>query len=143
MPYSHILVAFDGSKEADKALASAMQLINVMPGAKLEVIHVFNMPVIIFGEAMITPPADSSRIEYEHAELIVEKAKQTLSGLVRGEVFMKQGEPSKTIVSYAQESNCDLIVIGSRGLSAIGEFMLGSVSHYVLKHAKIPVLVVK
>lgn len=143
MPYSNILVAYDGSKEADKALASAIQLTHVMPGAKLEVIHVFHVPVVIFGEAMITPPADSNRIEYEHAESIVEKARQTLSGLGRGEVILKQGDPSKTIVSYAQEGHCDLIVIGSRGLSAIGEFMLGSVSHYVLKHAQIPVLVVK
>ncbi|WP_256711219.1 universal stress protein [Paenibacillus sp. FSL H7-0331] len=39
--------------------------------------------------------------------------------------------------------NADLIVIGSRGLNAISEFILGSVSHNVVQHAKIPVLVVK
>lgn len=143
MSYSNILVAYDGSNESEKALVSAIQLTNVMPNAKLEVIHVFNLPVVIFGEAMITPPADSNRIEYEHAEAILDKARQTLSGLGRGEAILKQGVTAKTIVSHAHENNCDLIVIGSRGLSAIGEFMLGSVSHHVLKHAKVPVLVVK
>ncbi|MGG6460906.1 MAG: universal stress protein [Candidatus Eiseniibacteriota bacterium] len=37
----------------------------------------------------------------------------------------------------------DLIVIGSRGLGSVKEFLLGSVSHAVTRHASIPVLIVK
>lgn len=47
------------------------------------------------------------------------------------------------ILKYAKENAIDIIVIGSRGLGGIREFVLGSVSHNVVQSARIPVLVVK
>ncbi|MCZ8522573.1 MULTISPECIES: universal stress protein [Paenibacillus] len=143
MLYSNILVAYDGSTESDLALSHAMQLCDLMPGAKLEVLHVFNVPSLMFGEALVTAPADVSRIEYEHAESIVEKARAALAGRSGAEARMLQGAPAKAILARAEEAGCDLIMLGSRGLSTLGEFMLGSVSHYVVQHAKVAVLIVK
>jgi nucleotide-binding universal stress UspA family protein len=54
-----------------------------------------------------------------------------------------QGSPAEVILSYAKEHGADVIVIGSRGLGGIREFVLGSVSHNVVQSARIPVLVVK
>ena len=56
---------------------------------------------------------------------------------------MLHGRPADEIIRYAEESGADLLVMGSRGLGALREFALGSVSHKVLTHAKCPVLVVK
>ncbi len=47
------------------------------------------------------------------------------------------------ILDFAVKNDNDVIVIGSRGLGGIREFVLGSVSHNVVQHARIPVLVVK
>ncbi|MNR36447.1 Stress response protein NhaX [compost metagenome] len=58
-------------------------------------------------------------------------------------VELLQGSPAEVILAYAKEHGADVIVIGSRGLGGIREFVLGSVSHNVVQSARIPVLVVK
>ncbi|MCZ8054719.1 MAG: universal stress protein, partial [Microcystis sp. LE19-12.2C] len=50
---------------------------------------------------------------------------------------------AKTICKVAREENIDLIVIGRRGRSGLGELFLGSVSNYVLHHAPCSVLIVQ
>ncbi|MNI12816.1 Stress response protein NhaX [compost metagenome] len=56
---------------------------------------------------------------------------------------MLQGSPAEVILSYTKKHDNDVIIIGSRGLGTIREFVLGSVSHNVVQNAKIPVLVIK
>ena len=53
------------------------------------------------------------------------------------------GEPAAEIISEARDSNADLIVMGSRGLSGIKEIMLGSVGREVSEAASCPVLIVR
>lgn len=62
---------------------------------------------------------------------------------VNYEVRLEQGNPTKKVVNIANEGTYDAIVIGSRGLNAFQEMMLGSVSHKVAKKAEIPVIIVK
>ncbi|MGV2947877.1 universal stress protein, partial [Acinetobacter sp. AGC35] len=58
-------------------------------------------------------------------------------------VELLQGSPAEVILKYAKQQEVDVIIIGSRGLGGIREFVLGSVSHNVVQSARIPVLVVK
>ncbi|MEC0703363.1 universal stress protein, partial [Bacillus spizizenii] len=58
-------------------------------------------------------------------------------------LIMKHGEPGPTIVSYANENQFDMLIVGSRGLNSLQEMVLGSVSHKVAKRANCPVLIVK
>ena len=53
------------------------------------------------------------------------------------------GGPATRIVAFADEIDADLVVLGSRGLGAIGSTLLGSVSRKVLHDAKRPVLIVR
>jgi nucleotide-binding universal stress UspA family protein len=62
---------------------------------------------------------------------------------VRYETKILHGEPGPEIVKYANENKVDLIVLGSRGLNALQELVLGSVSHKVAKRAHCPVMIVK
>lgn len=52
------------------------------------------------------------------------------------------GNAGAVICEIAKEKNCDLIVMGSRGLNALRRTFLGSVSEYVLHHTHIPTTVV-
>ena len=81
---------------------------------------------------------------YDLAEQTTAELRERMDNAgVNGNVEMIQGAPAEVILEYAKQNGVDLIVIGSRGLGGIREFVLGSVSHNVVQHAKIPVLVVK
>lgn len=53
------------------------------------------------------------------------------------------GEPGETIVDAAQAEGADLIVVGTHDRGAVGRLFLGSVSDYVVRHARCPVMVVR
>lgn len=71
---------------------------------------------------------------------IQEKLKQAK---VNFKVKFIHGEPGPSIVKYANDGKFDVVVIGSRGLNSLQEFVLGGVSHKVAKRANCPVLIVK
>jgi nucleotide-binding universal stress UspA family protein len=54
-----------------------------------------------------------------------------------------EGEPGESIVEAAEAESADMIVVGSHGRKGIGRFLLGSVSEHVVRHAQVPVLVVR
>ncbi|MCC2685435.1 MAG: universal stress protein UspA [Paenibacillaceae bacterium] len=144
MLYNNILVAYDGSELGGKALDTAIELVKLVPSAKLQVLYVFRFPVLIIGEALVPTGADITSRIYEESEHIIQQAKDRLAAAaIEGNVVMVEGYPPGVIIDYAVEHRCDLIVIGSRGLSGIKELMLGSVSHYVAQRSQIPVFIVK
>lgn len=54
-----------------------------------------------------------------------------------------KGHPVEKIVSFAEDNNIDMIIVGSLGKGGYDRFVLGSVSEKVVRHAKVPVLVVR
>lgn len=140
MLYSKILVAYDGSEASDKALDSAIKLAQLNHYSKLEIIHIFNIPTYDVGGEFLVPPI---QIEQAYAEDVVSKIKKKISNFTNVNIEVRKGSIAKQILQYAQEINADLIVVGSRGLNSLGEFVLGSVSHNVVQHANIPVLIIK
>lgn len=58
-------------------------------------------------------------------------------------VVILYGEPGPAIIDYTNKEQVDLVVIGSRGLNALQEMVLGSVSHKVVKPVHCPVVIVK
>jgi nucleotide-binding universal stress UspA family protein len=143
MSFRKILVAYDGSKASEDAMEQAIKLAQEDGSTQLEVIHVYNMPTIVIGEIIFTPAPGHEKEVIAHAQAVIEKANNRLKDTPHKTVTLLNGNPAKTILEQAEETKCDLIVIGSRGHGGIVEFMLGSVSHNVVLHAKVPVLVVK
>jgi nucleotide-binding universal stress UspA family protein len=143
MIYSKILVAYDGSLESEEAMKHAILLCEYFPTASLVVVHTFLLPTFMVGEAMISSSAEANTEAYTHAQEVVENAKSLVASLPNAAVELIQGKPGESIVALSNDNFFDLIVIGSRGLGGVRELMLGSVSHYVVQHALIPVLVIK
>ncbi|MFC9709026.1 universal stress protein [Paenibacillus sp. NPDC056933] len=82
--------------------------------------------------------------EMEKASLeLLQQAKSKLesAGINPKKVHLK-GDPAHEILNYARDTEQQLIIIGSRGLSGIKEMMLGSVSHKVSQLSNCPVLIV-
>jgi len=65
------------------------------------------------------------------------------SRLAQAEVLLKIGRPVDLIVGTAEEGDFDVVVLGSRGHSALAEFFMGSVASGVLKRCSRPVLMVR
>lgn len=142
MPFSKILVAYDGSDLSRLALDKAMEM-SKEGSAKLEIIHVYQLPIFLMGEGYYVPPIDVQSEAVNAAQAVSDELEGITSHLPGVNIIVKQGQAAKQILDYAEQESCDLIVMGSRGLGGIQEFVLGSVSHNVVQHAKVPVLVVK
>jgi nucleotide-binding universal stress UspA family protein len=54
-----------------------------------------------------------------------------------------EGEPGEAIVEAADSEQVDIVIVGSHGRGAVGRFIIGSVSDYVVRNANCPVLVVR
>jgi len=140
--FSKILVAFDGSDQSKKAMEFALQLTKTY-SSQLEVIHVYNYPRFILGEAILPVPSYLLKEQQDYTKLVLDEANQWIESVSGAKVTLLHGLPAKTIIDFAEENNCELIIIGSRGLGGISEIVLGSVSHNVVQHSKIPVLIIK
>lgn len=145
----NILVAIDGSKSAERALDFALDLATKY-SAKIVLISVF-APLSV---SMITLGIGLSPVNLAgHIDGLMDFRKKILSDALKkarnsnSELvvtkILAEGRPSDKIVETAKEQQCDLIVIGSRGLGGIKEFFLGSVSDRVADHAQCPVLIIK
>ena len=75
---------------------------------------------------------------------ILQKAQDAV-GAIPGEIHSEliEGSPAEAIINVAKTRGSTVIVMGSRGMSAIAELVLGSTSHKVVSHASCPVLVVR
>lgn len=139
--YKKILVPVDGSEGGWKCLAAAKELAEKF-NAKLLVLNVVQH---LGGASILAGPVDTSAVNegmQELAEKMMDSARERI-GSTDAEFALDCGRPSKVIVNTAKEKQCDLIVIGSRGLSGFAEFFLGSVSSEVAQLSTVPVLIVK
>jgi nucleotide-binding universal stress UspA family protein len=145
MLFSKVLVAYDGSNLSKKALEKALGLMqggsNSSASAKLIVMHVMHTPT--YSYAASAAPYYFNMKNIENDTTVLSDVKMLIPASLDVTYEAIRGQPAHAILDYAQQNNCDLIVMGSRGLGAIREFFLGSVSHNVVQNSKIPVLIVK
>ncbi|HHW37691.1 MAG TPA: universal stress protein [Bacillales bacterium] len=142
--FSKILVAYDGSDLAKKALQMAMEFSQGNPDLSLEIVHVYQIPTVAIGEGVYTPSAQAAMNYLENAQKVLAEAEELVAGTIKNfNVTLREGIIARNLLDHANETGCDFILIGSRGLSGIKEYFLGSVSHNVVQKSKVPVLIVK
>jgi nucleotide-binding universal stress UspA family protein len=132
-----ILLATDGSKDADMAARAAVDLAN-QPGAELHVVYV--------GQAPPYPaPEHYEVVARQRLDELVEEVTGAGGNVAEAHLRMepRAGKEDEHIVGLAEELGVDLIVVGSRGLSGIKHALVGSVSESVVRHAHCPVLVMR
>lgn len=143
MNYHHILVAYDGSEAAEKALKHAIHIAGDKNGNRLTLAYVRNRPRIsVEGIAWVVPNDYEERLRQYEENMLAQAAMKT-AHIPYASTVVLTGIPAAALLEYADKHHCDLIVMGSRGLGPIKEWMLGSVSHHVVQQSKVPVLIVK
>lgn len=138
--FSHILFPTDGSENSLKALNYVKEMAEKF-GAKVTVINTFGLPVMFPAEIYTDVYGQVLKSLEEQSQAVLENVKKEIKNSLV-ETISLQGDPGHFITNTALEKKCDLIVMGSRGLGAVKTFLLGSVSNYVLHHAKCPVLII-
>lgn len=138
--FSNILVPYDGSNLALKSLEQAIELAKLDPSVKVTALHVVQLPIKRVPDAIYNPVKQTI---LDDAQETIAGAKEKLEVLPeRAEAIIVEGAPIRVILEQSKQLGCDLIIMGSRGLSGFKEF-LGSVSHYISQNSKVPVLLMK
>ena len=130
-----ILVAYDGTEPSKRALAMAATLGKAF-GARLGVVSVVPRRP---GRAPIDPWDDNK----VHADELLEARDLLRAEGLEAELIEPVGDPADMIEQVAETGGYDTIVVGARGLGALGRFLQGSVSEHVATHARATVLVAR
>jgi nucleotide-binding universal stress UspA family protein len=138
-----ILVPVDFSPPSDAALRYAIELAHRLD-ARLDLLHVFQVPTFAFPDAVIPVPAQTvvelRTASEERLEVLQREA--TAAGL-RTSVVIADGTPFVEIVRTARSQAADLVIMGTHGRSGLRHALLGSVAEKVVRKAPCPVLVVR
>lgn len=134
-----LLCPTDFSECAQVALPVARALARDY-GAKLVLLHVRARPPAVVGEfgALPTEPG-------EPEEAVRTNLRRLVPADFKGpvELLVRDGDAAAEILRVAQETRCDMIVLGTHGRSGLGRLLFGSVAEAVLREAPCPVLTIK
>jgi nucleotide-binding universal stress UspA family protein len=155
--FKKILVPYDKSKYAEKALTNAVNIAKTIKGSEIIILNVMEeipSPPTMFttrvrhhktGEdtTLSTYLRDLQTDMRHKMRNTLEELKEKYKNSVRIRTAVLVGRAEHKIVEFANRQNVDLIVMGSRGLKGISRFVMGSVSRNVSERAKCTVMIVK
>ena len=143
LSYQNILVGIDGSSEAEWSLKKAIEIAK-RNSANLIISHVVDT------RSFATIETYDGKIMVErakkYAQDLLEKYKKEAhdAGVENVELIVEYGSPKAIMTkTLTKKYNIDLIVCGASGLNAIERFLMGSVSTYIVQHARCDVLIVR
>jgi len=140
--YNKILIPTDGSSNAELAIKKGINLAKLIDA---EVVGLYVKDLMYLAQF----PADGKIIALNNG--LEEVGKKAL-GFVEEEAGragvkytsrIEEGHPADMILTVAEEEGCDMIVMGTMGLSGLKRLLLGSVAENVVRHAHCPVMVVR
>lgn len=144
--FKHILIPTDGSNLAGKAIAAGLQLAKAL-GAKVTAYHAIEAPEVqgVGDEAFIATNsirAFETRLR-ERGETYLAGVRQAAeaAGVACETLVTWPATPHRGIIDAANDRECDVIFMASHGRGDFASLLLGSVTHKVLAHSKIPVVV--
>jgi len=138
----NVLVAFDGSPLAERALAYALE---TFPNATIATLYVIDpIESVIDVEAGGLPVAEDW---YDNAQDRATNVHTTATDLAAEhdivlDTVTEVGKPAREILDYAADNDIDQIVVGSHGRAGLDRTFLGSVAETATRRAQIPVTVI-
>lgn len=143
-PIKNVLWATDFSAESKEALAYASFFAKTFK-AKLTALHV----VPDFAPALYEawPEAQAELAGKIEASKVSARAQLehmcSAQGVCADKIVVTEGSAAKVILKVAQKEGAGLIVVGRKGVSGHEQNLIGSVTHRILRGARVPVLVTK
>ncbi len=139
-----VLIPYDGSEQADRAVAHAIER---FADSKLVMLTVINPAESVYatGEGAVSPFPENwyESAEEQAKEMVARAIEQAEEAGVDASSDVVVGRPGRAIVDYAQEHDMDHIVMGSHGRSGVSRILLGSVAETVIRRSPVPVTVIR
>lgn len=136
--FNKILVPIDGSKEAFRALDSALELASISD-AKITVLHV--IPKTAIAGPRTKRLMDD--VTMDGKNLLTAASNRALKKKIKIQTKLGSGSPGVETIKLAESGKYDHIFMSSTGIGSAAGQMIGSVSNYVLQKSKVPVYLVK
>jgi nucleotide-binding universal stress UspA family protein len=139
-----IVIGLDGSAGSIHALQWAIDMAKRLDG-EIVAVHVDNPQIYVPAPPMgLLPPAETPQQRADLSEaLATEWCLPLRKSGVPFRASLEEGTPiGAVLIEVATREGAEMIVVGSRGLNGVTEFLLGSVSHQVAHHSPIPVVIV-
>ena len=140
--FRNILVSVDGSPHSDRALGEAIDIARA-DQSRITILTAIHQPPMWAASAMAAGACavTAAELEKESVEVMRRAVGRVPSDIPVTTIVSRK--PIRTaLMSRVAEGDYDLLVMGSRGRGHLRSSLLGSVSHYVLSHSPIPVLIV-
>jgi universal stress protein A len=138
-----ILVPTDFSDCANRALEYGAEVANRF-AAPLVLVHVYANPVMAVpdGFVMMTPVDMASMLAQLEQGIGQARQRAQALGVAKVDTRVLEGTAWQEITRVANDTHCDLIIMGTHGRSGLAHLLLGSVTEKVIRHATCPVLTV-
>lgn len=136
--WNHVLLAIDGSRCSEVATGKALALSREF-GSSLNILSVVNVPEEAYGDA----PHELERLVDKAKEFVAMTKERAESMHVPAEAFVREGAPHERIVKLANDTDSNIIFMGSYGRTGLRKLFMGSVTEKVIRQASCPVYVAK
>lgn len=146
--YETILIPTDGSEPAAQAAEHGFKLAKQF-GSTVHILYVIELsdsasaaPYGGIGQSIVTEKAVSN-INERAAEIVTQLERKANELEIDTATETRRGSARQDIISYANEQDIELIVMGTRGRSGVERFLFGSVTERVIRATNIPIFVVR
>lgn len=128
-----IVVGTDGSETATKAVLEAIQLAKAFD-AQLHIVSAYK-PVSVSTSSIPAEFADSINSRSQVDAILEDVGSRARQADIRVEVHAVTGDPADALLTLAEDTKADLIVVGNKGLGSVKRFILGNVPSKVVHNA--------
>jgi nucleotide-binding universal stress UspA family protein len=136
-----IVVGVDGSDAGKHALEWTARLAKTTH-AEVVAVYAIDVPVAVPDPYAIPFYLDDKWRARIASDFQNKWCRPLKTAAVRYRAIMEDGRPASVILEVAEREKADLVVVGRRGHGEVAELLLGSVSHEIALHSKLPVLLV-
>jgi nucleotide-binding universal stress UspA family protein len=148
--FKKILIAIDKSGYRQKVIETGIMFAKVL-GASLTAIHVIDRATLgVVWDLLRYYPGTRAEmyergVQKESAKLL-DEAKDLAQGKgveMKTDLITNASSAAEGILNYAKQADADVIIIGTKGMTGIEKFLMGSVANKVISHAHCPVLAIR
>nr|WP_240550496.1 universal stress protein [Halomicrobium salinisoli] len=129
----------DGSEAVRPAEETAIELARIHD-ATLHILYIVDQPTSLSGTGEGVPGLDNllDALEQEGQEATGDVATQAEDRGIETTTAVQRGNPHDDILTYAEENDIDVIVMGTHGRTGVKRALLGSVTEDVVRHSEVP-----